>query len=192
MKKHHLAIVILASSLYLFNNVWAADLEEGFMGYKWGDEIWHYDGLKQLYNKGGITFYSNPSESYSIEGITIGDVIYGFYNEKFYAVYINIDSHDKYDVIERYMKSKYGLPDTKTTTKDTLLTYKWKYKDVSIKLKTDKLTGNMKVAFYHEPTSRGLEEERIVEVIETSDVFFPVEKNKTINMIPFLESWSDR
>ncbi len=108
MKKYHIAIIILASSLYLFTCAWAADLEEGFMGYKWGDDSWNYEGLKQLYNKGGITFYSNPGESYSIEGVTIGDVIYGFYEDKLYAVYINIDSLDKYDVIEQ-VKITYPL-----------------------------------------------------------------------------------
>jgi len=53
MKNHHIVIVILATSLYLFTSAWAADLEEGFMGYKWGDDVWQYDGLKQLYKKGG-------------------------------------------------------------------------------------------------------------------------------------------
>ena len=192
MKKSHVAIIILASFLHLFTSSWAADLEEGFMGYKWGDDIYNYDGLKQLYSKAGVTFYSNPGESYSIEGVTIGDVIYGFYEDKFYAVYINIDSPDKYDLIEGHMKEKYGLPDSKTSTKDNQFTYKWKYQDVTIKLKIDQIRGNMKVAFYHGPTSRGLKEKRILMEIETSDRFFPIEKNENINMTPFLQSWSDR
>ena len=192
MKKHHIVIFILATSLYLFTSAWAADLEEGFMGYKWGDDIWQYDGLKQLYKKGGITFYSNPGESYIIEDVEIGDVIYGFYEGKFYAVYINIDSLDKYDEIERHMKAKYGLPDSKSSSKEQLFTYKWKYKDVTIKLKTDQLKGNMKVAFYHGPTASGLKKERILQEIETSDRFFPIEKDENINMVPFLESWNQR
>jgi len=192
MIKYFIAIVIVASNLYLYNSAWAADLEKGFMGYKWGDEIWYYDELKHLYNKGNLTFYSNPGESYSIEGVTIGDVIYGFYKSKFYAVYINIDSIDKYDVIEGHLKAKYGLPDSKTSTKDNVFTYKWKYKAVTIKLKTNQLKGNMKVAFYHEPTADGLEKEYILLDLEESDRFFPIKKNENINMTPFLESWSDR
>ena len=53
MKNHHIAILILASSLYLFSSAVAADLEQGFMGYQWGDDISHYDGLTELYSKGG-------------------------------------------------------------------------------------------------------------------------------------------
>lgn len=192
MKNHHIAILILASSLYLFTSAGAADLEDGFMGYRWGNDSLQYNGLKLLYSKGGMTFYSNPGESYSIEDIVIGDVIYGFYEGKFYAVYIRIDSLDKYDVIERQMKAKYGLPDSKTSAKENLFTYKWKYKDVTIKLKTDQIKGNMKLAFYHGPTARGLQQERILLDLESSNSFFPIEKNKDINMVPFLESWNQR
>ncbi len=198
MKNHHIAILILTSTLYLFTSAWAADLEDGFMGYKWGDDISHYDGLKQLYNKGEITFYSNPGESYSIEDVVIGDVIYGFYKGKFYAVYINLDSLEnlesleKFDVIEEHLTKKYGPPDSKSSTQERLYTYKWKYKDVTIKLKTDRKKGNMKVAFYHRPTSRELKKEPLLLEIETSDRFFPIEKEKTINMVPFLESWNQR
>lgn len=189
MKNHHVAILVLVFSLYIFSSAWAEDLEDGFMGYEWGSDISQYGDLKQLYTKAGMTFYSNPSESYVIEDTTIGDVIYGFYKDKFYAVYINLDSLQKYDVVERKMKAKYGLPDNKASSKENLFTYKWKYKDVIIKLKTDQVKGNMKVAFYHEPTSHGLDQERRLLEIENSDRFFPIEKNENINMTPFLEFW---
>ncbi len=192
MKNHHITGLLLAISLLIFSGVSFADLEEGFMSYKWGEGIWKYQELKQLYSKGDITFYSNPNESYVIEDVIIGDVIYGFYQEKFYAVYVNIDSLEKYDMIERHMKTEYGLPDSKTSTKERVFTYKWKYQDVTIKLKTDQVKGNMKVAFYHGPTSVGLKRERILLDLEGSDRFFPIEKNKDINMVPFMESWSDR
>ena len=122
----------------------------------------------------------------------IGDVIYGFYKDKFYAVYINLDSPDKYDLVERKMKVKYGLPDHKTSAKENVFTYKWKYQDVTIKLKADQLTGKMKVAFYHEPTAKGLDQERRLLEIENSDQYFPLEKNENIDMVPFLDFWDMR
>lgn len=192
MKKHSIAIFILAASLCLSTGAAAADLEHGFMGYKWGDDVWQYDGLKELYNKGGLTFYSNPGESYTIEDKTIGNVIYGFYNDKFYAVYINIISPDTYDLILQHMKAEYGLPDAKSSSKETVFTYKWKYKNVTIKLKQDQAKGRMKVAFYHGPTATGLKQERMLQEVETPDSLFPVKKNREINMVPFLESWDMR
>lgn len=192
MKNHLIAILVLVLTLCLFNSTWAEDLEDGFMGYVWGSDISKYRGLKQLYTKGGMTFYSSPGESYVVEDMTIGDVIYGFYNDKFYAVYINLDSPEKYDLVERKMKAKYGLPDHKTSTKENVFTYKWKYQDVTIKLKADQLSRKMKVAFYHEPTAKGLEQERRLLEIENSDQYFPLEKNENIDMVPFLEFWDMR
>ena len=192
MKRRHVAILACVLSLCLISTVWAEDLEDGFMGYAWGSDISRHAGLKQLYSKGGMTFYSSPGESYVIEDMIIGDVIYGFYNDKFYAVYINLDSLQKYDVVERKMKAKYGLPDHKASSKENLFTYKWKYKDVTIKLKMDELKGKMKVAFYHEPSSQGLEQERRLLEIENTDRYFPIEKDQNIDMVPFLEFWDMR
>jgi hypothetical protein len=171
---------------------WAEDLEDGFMGYQWGSDISKYPGLTQLYSKGGLTFYASPGESYVLEDMTIGDVIYGFYQGKFYAVYINLDTLEKYDAVERIMKAKYGLPDYKSSVKENLFTYKWKYRDVTIKLKRDQLKGSMKVAFYHEPTSSGLDQERRILEIENTDPLFPLEKREDIDMVPFLDFWDMR
>ena len=192
MRIHYLAILVLLLSLGPFTAVWAEDLEDGFMGYQWGSDISKYPGLKQLYSKGGLTFYSSPGESYTLEDMVIGDVIYGFYQGRFYAVYVNLDTIEKYDAVEAKMKAKYGLPDHKSSATENLFTYKWKYQDVTIKLKRDELKGNMKVAFYHEPTSRGLDQERRLLEIETSDQFFPLEKKENIDMVPFLDFWDMR
>lgn len=192
MKNHLIAILVVVLTLCLFNTAWAEDLEDGFMGYVWGSDISKYRGLKKLYSKGEMTFYSSPGESYVVEDMIIGDVIYGFYKDKFYAVYINLDSPDKYDLVERMMKAKYGLPDHKTSAKENVFTYKWKYQDVTIKLKADQLNGKMKVAFYHEPTAKGLDQERRLLEIENSDRYFPLKKNENIDMVPFLDFWDMR
>ena len=192
MRIHLVAPLVLLMILLTIGAAWAEDLEDGFMGYQWGSDISKYPGLKQLYSKGGLTFYASPGESYTLEDMTIGDVIYGFYQGKFYAVYVNLDTIEKYDAVERMMKSKYGLPDHKSSSKENLFTYKWKYRDVTIKLKQDQLKGSMKVAFYHEPTSSGLDQERRILEIETSDQFFPLEKKENIDMVPFLDFWDMR
>ncbi len=192
MKMYHAVIFVLVVSLFPFTGAWGEDLEDGFMGYQWGSDISKYPRLKQLYSKGGLTFYASPGESYALDNMTIGDVIYGFYEGNFYAVYINLRSIDEYDAVERKMKEKYGLPAQQASAKENLFTYKWKYQDVTIKLKKDQLQGKMKVAFYHEPTSTGLAEERRLLEIETSDQFFPLEKKENIDIVPFLGFWDMR
>lgn len=187
MRKYHIAVVVIFFILNFATLSGAADLQDGFMEYKWGESISQYPGLTGLYAKGDITYYSNPRESYDIDEITVDDVVFGFFQGSLLAVYIGIDAPETYDKVMLHMKLKYGLPDTKTSARDNLTTIKWKYKDVTIKLKTDEIGGKMKLAFYYRPLTRDLKKDQIDEISETSYRFFPIDKNKKPRMIPFLE-----
>ncbi len=165
----------------------AANLQDGFMAYQWGEDISRYDELTPLHTRGDFTYYSHPGESYSIDDISINNVVFGFYKDQLFAVYVGIDSFETYDKINLHMKNKYGIPDTKISTKDYLTTYKWKYQDVSIKLKTGQIDGKMKLAFYYRPLSGDINKEQLDATSETSYKFFPIDKNKTPKLVPFLE-----
>ena len=165
----------------------AAHLQEGFMGYKWGENILAYNGLTKLHSKKDVTYYSNPGVSYTIDEISINNVVFGAYQNKLFAVFIGIDTLEKYDDINRYLKKKYGLPATKVLSKVNLTTYQWKYQDVTIKLKTDEIKGKMKLALYYTKLTRDLNEIGIEDLDTASYRFFPIDKNKKPEMIPFLE-----
>jgi hypothetical protein len=186
MKKYHLAVFIVSCMLFIGNLSVAAELQEGFMGYKWGERVSQFEGFTELYGKNDVTYYSNPNESYTIDGIMIDDAIFGFYQGRFFAVYIGVDALETYDRIELYMKLKYGFPTIKTSAKEYLTTFKWKYQDVVIKLKLGQIDGKMKLAFYYDPLSHDLNNQ-LDEISETSYRFFPIDKNKQPRMIPFLE-----
>ena len=94
----------------------AADLREGFMRYKWGEKILQYEGMTELYSKKDVIFYRNPGESYAIDEISIDDVIFGAYQGKLFAVYIGIDTLEKYDDIDRYLRKKNVFPAKKVNT----------------------------------------------------------------------------
>ncbi len=187
MKKFPFAVFIASYILCLCNFSGAAELQDGFMQYKWGESISQYDELTRLSSKQDVTYYSSPGETYTLDDTTIDDIIFGFYQGNLFAVYIGIKRPETYDKIMHYMKSKYGLPDLKTTAKDNLTTYKWKYQDVTIKLKTDDIGYKMKLAFYYTPVAKNLKKDQLDELSETSFRFFPIDKNKQPKMIPLLE-----
>ncbi|MBU0943325.1 MAG: hypothetical protein KKC20_25495 [Proteobacteria bacterium] len=187
MKKYHVTIFIVFFVLFFATISIASELEHGFMKYKWGESISRYEDLTELYTKKDVTYYSNPGESYTLDDFPINDVIFGFYKGNLFAVYIGIDTLETYDDINQHMKLKYGLPGTKISDKDHLTTIKWKYKDITIKLKTDEIKRKMKLAFYYHPLSMDLKSEHLEEINETSFRFFPIDKNKKPKMIPFLE-----
>ncbi len=185
MKRYNIVIAIV--SLILFSGLIsvATELHEGFMKYKWGEDIIQYEELTKLYTKGDVTYYSNRGESYIIDDISINDVIYGFYKDRLFAVYICIDTLAIYDRIEQHMKLKYGLPDTKTAARDHL-TLKWTYQGIVIKLKIDESKGKMKLAFYYDALSHDLNKSQLDEIHETSFQFFPIDKNEKPDKFRFL------
>ena len=187
MKSTYTTAIIVIYTLVLATLSGAADLKEGFMEYKWGENILKYEGLTQLYSKKDVTYYSNPGETFTIEDVVINDVVFGAYQGKLFAVYIGMDTLKKYDDINRYLKKKYGLPATKVSSKESLTTYRWKYEDVTIKLKTDEIKGKMKLGLYYSRLSRDLNKIGIEDLDTASYRFFPIDKNKKPEMIPFLE-----
>ena len=186
MRQYYVAVFTISFLLFLGAISVAADLEDGFMEYNWGENVSQYEGLTKLYTKGDVSYYSNPGESYILDDISINDVIFGFYKENLFAVYIGIDSPGIYNRIRQHMSVKYGLPDHKTVGKEQL-TLKWKYKNVSIKLKTDELKSKMKLSFYSNLVSRDLKKKQLEEIDNRSFRFVPIEKDKKPEKFQFLQ-----
>lgn len=187
MKKYHIAVLIVSLALAIGKTSFAADLQEGFMKYKWGESISFYPELDRLHSKRNVTYYSNPGEFYTIDDLSINDVVFGFYKESLFAVYIRINTLEKFDEVRQYLQTKYGLPGTKTSAVDYVNTLTWKYQDITIKLKTDQINGKMKLAFYYRPLSLTLNADESKEVKEPSFRFFPVDKSKKPDGFKLLE-----
>lgn len=185
--KNRLLFLMLFFSICLTTNAQAADLQDGFMKYRWGEKIVEYDWLIKLYGNENATYYRSPGELYTLDDISINDVIFGAYQGKLFAVYIGIDTLELYDKINNYLRKKYGIPGTKVYTKRYLTTHKWKYQDVVIKLKKNEVEEKMKLGFYYTALSRDLNKLEAKNLVEPSYRFFPIDKNKKPERIPFLE-----
>ena len=171
-----MTIIIVSLALLLGTNAGASDLQKGILQYQWGDSTARYNGLSKLDDKGEVSYYSKPGEIYTIGEVSVDKVIYGFYRDQLFGVYLNIDSIEYYDELLLHMKSQYGLPAYKTTA-DNLIVYKWKQQDVTIKLKMNKPARKMKLAFYYRPLSSKLTAKQ-EEIDTTSFRFVPIEKDK--------------
>ena len=172
-----MTVVMVSLVLLLGTNAGASDLQKGILQYEWGDSASRYNGLLKLDNKGEVSYYSKPGEMYTIGEVSVDKVIYGFYRDQLFGVYLNIDSIEVYDKLLLHMKSQYGLPIYKTTA-NNLFVYKWKQQDVTIKLKMNKSAQKMKLAFYYRPLSSKLSAEQWEELDTTSFHFVPIEKDK--------------
>lgn len=173
-------ILFLIVTSFIFLSVISAsalDIENGFFNYTWGDSAAKYSGLSELGDKGDVSYYSKPGETYTVGNVSIDMVIYGFYKDQLFGIYLNIDSIEIYDQLFNHMKAQYGLPAYKTTSNNQLI-YKWKQQDVTIKLKMNKSTEKMKLAFYFQPFSSKLNEKEWEDLDTSSFQFVPIEKGK--------------
>ncbi len=186
MKKLYAAFVFVLFFLLCTSVLYAADLREGFLGTKWGTSISSLGGFSKLWTKGKVSFYVNPNEIHTIYDISVPHVVYGFYADQFFAVYIRIESLEAYGKIKKYMTSKYGNPKKTLTMKNEQTIYRWKYKNIKIKLKFYEKVGNMKLSFYYTPLSNKVNEIQQEEFYDKSYQFFPIDKNKKPERLPLL------
>jgi hypothetical protein len=156
-------IMVAAFLGMLFAPVQAAELESGFMDTKWSTPAKDLKGFTKVGGREKIAYYVNPQRKYTFFGNEVTDhVVYGFYDDKFFAVYANIEGIDIFSQIKSYIQHKYGIPSkTSRETRGNLTTYIWRLKQTQIKFKHHETSGKMKISFYYMPIAKQADAEMI-------------------------------
>ena len=181
-----LTLAIIFAFLLCSGTVSAADLKDGFLGVNWGGRASSLSGFSKVRENGDVTFHINPTEVHVINNIEIPHVVYGFYLDQLFAVYIQIDTIEVFNEIKTHMTSKYGTPSTTVEMKNKQETYKWKYEKIKMKLKLNTKAGNMKLAFYFTPLSNKVNQGQQEKFYDKSFRLFPIDKENKPLMIPLL------
>jgi hypothetical protein len=148
----------------------AADLKDGFFDIPWGTNLSQMDGFRKISENLNVAYFVSDQRAYQIADIKIPDVLYGSFENQFFAVYINIAAIDVFAQLKRYITHKYGLPEIKISkmqAADQLTVYQWKYGKTKIKLKIYENSNNMKLAFYYTPLSVQVNEAQMETFEET-------------------------
>lgn len=151
MRRFKQLVYILA---FLFINIGilqAADLQDGFMGIKWGTNIADLPDLMKVSEKHDVIYYGNPKKQYTLFDVDVPYVTYAFYSAKFFAAYVDVTSIDVFGKLKKHITKKYGPPRTTLKFNEGQRIYNWKYQDTKIKLKLYENEGKMKLGFYYAP-----------------------------------------
>lgn len=154
------------------------DIGEGFSGVKWGTDIRELPTFTKAYTKDNVDFYLNPARQHCLEDGTPVNVLYGFFTNRLFAVYIGFETMETYDRMATYITGRYGDPETVFSSKSQQTTKQWTYKDVKMKLKMKNESFKMKFAAYYLPLSGQVNEE-LQEIFQKGKIeFFPSIKRK--------------
>ncbi len=177
---------ILAAICLAIGVAGATDLKAGFMGLQWTSPAVHQKGLTRLYERGNVIYYTQPNIVHTIHEIPVPNVVYGFYGDQFFAVYINLESEEVFGEFRNYLQSQYGNPDKRFSMKTSETVYKWKQGEIKIKLKTNEENYRMKLGFYYLPLSKKVNEEQMEKNHSRSLQFFPIKKDEKPEIVPLL------
>ena len=156
MGKLKIVIYGLGFLLILSGGLYAAELNESFLGLKWGTNISELPKFKKISGKDDVAYYKNPDKIYTVFEVENPSVIYGFYKDQFFAAYIQVNTFTVFERVKEHISEKFGPPKTSLRMKARQTIHKWKHQDIKIKLKLFELVGKMKLAFYYKPLSNKL------------------------------------
>ena len=188
MKAGAAVILILIVCIGWDRPVRAADLEKEFLHKPWGAPLSEFAGDVNVGGRGKIAYYINPKQAYTIFNCQVSDLVYGFYEDKFFAVYVSLDAIDTYSTLKSEIQKKLGVPKISMESRGDLTTYSWKTGDTRIKMKYSEGTHAMKLSFYYLPivSKVNLELHREMDA-EPPEPLFPLSQTRQKEAIDLLE-----
>ena len=145
------------------------DVMQGFSGILWGTPIEDARDFQEIAREGDIIYYKRAEDFYNIAGVTLPNVIYGFYQGKFFSAYMKIDSSDDFNKIKHHLDNIYGDARAQLRIKQTI--YIWDFMDVKIKLKRYNEKPSAKLGFYYVPLSTKANEAKAKATKDTEKVY---------------------
>lgn len=139
----------------------AYDFQQGIHGMKWGSSASQNADLLKVHETNLAAYYVKKNTYYRVSRQPIPGVFYGFYNDKFFAVFVKLRSADQFFRLKQAFDAKYGDAKSSINSQSQQQVYRWKNGDVKIKLKMRKAKEQFKMALYYAPLSTKLNEERL-------------------------------
>lgn len=164
----------------------AADIQTGIHDMPWGSHASRHDHLTRVRESGPVSYYVNTNMIYSVAERSVPGVVYGFYKDQLFAVYIRLAAPDQFYHMEKRFSAEYGEPEKTVARGGDMTVYRWKQNQVKIKLKLNEPEAEMKVGIYYVPLSAQLNEAQAEEAPEGVFSPAPSETGKPVRSTPLL------
>jgi hypothetical protein len=184
-------LIFLAGSLWWAAALNAAGLDKEFLNKPWGAPLAEFPEHVSVGGSGKIAYYVNPKQAYTLFDIHVANLVYGFYDGKFFAVYASLDAIDTYSTIKRRIQQRFGVPKISMESRGALTTHSWVVGDTRIKMKYSETSGAMKLSFYYAPLAGRANAEMQKEMDEEPpEPLFPLSPIRQREAVELLELFS--
>ena len=174
--------------LMLCSAALAYDLQGGIHGMKWGSAVAENADLSEVHEANRAVYYAKPNTRYKISDRPVAGVFYGFYNDKFFAVFVKMHTPAQFAELKKAFEKQYGAAKSSFNAQSKQQVYRWKDGDVKIKLKKIEATGQFKLAFYYAPLSTKLNEERLENIPPEIYKLSAPQEGKPAESVPLLDN----
>ena len=152
-------VCIVMSVLFCVCSAQAADIDSDFSGVPWGAKRSSVAGLVEASRSDNVVYFTKKEETFTIPSTHLGPVLYGFYQNQFFAAFVYLESKSDFDQVMEQLEKRYGRP--KAQLRLTRTIYIWDRRPIKIKLKHYESDKKFKLVYYYTPLSTQLNESRL-------------------------------
>lgn len=135
---------------------------QGFNNIGWGQPISSVRNLSIASSDGQTLFFHRQGERYTLGGADMEEVLYGFYNNRFYAAILRFRGLVLFNRVQEALKIRHGDPDRSDGIAKRFV---WRWPDVLFRLDWDGSSGSGEVLMTFIPIALEREQTRLSETV---------------------------
>ncbi len=161
-------------------------------GKPWGSPLSEFEGFVPVGERGRVAYFVHPGQAYRLLGVQPRELIYGFFDDRLFAVYAALEGVDDFGAVRRELQERLGLPRISMQARGTLTVYSWKSGQTRVKLKHYEDSGVLKLTFSHAELARQANQALQKDLEEEPpEPVFPLSPTRRREAVDLLE-WSTR
>ena len=149
------AILFIVAGIGIFTLMTGAVLAEnvnsGFGGIDWATPREDVRGCENVEERGDILYCMRRDQAHTLLGESTPEVLYGFYRDAFFSVFIRVENEENYQETKTRLKDRLGAPETSLDKDGMVAVLRWTRDNVRVELHNDRSVQGFQLAYYYVP-----------------------------------------
>jgi hypothetical protein len=167
----------------------AEDLQTGFGGVTWETALDQVADCEKTKDQAGLQYCIRRHHAHTLMGELAPDVLYGFYQNSFFAVFIGIENDEAYVLTKNRLIDRLGTPQTSFDKEGVASTFRWKEGHVRVELYNDRSKEGFRLVYIYLPIAdKALRKHKTLNPSKQPTIkFFPQKWDEDSDSIGILE-----